>query len=253
MQQALPEQPHGAPSCSMAMITCADKWHHACRGGNLPPATFRIQPVWTNGTTQCSGDDPSPFNVAMITCADERHHISTCHPEGAQRVEGSSQVANFILWWFFFQRGGFLHSADAAVGMPYRGSASTDSPTVSTTFHAPRGPHQARPGSPRRASFPQGKLLYRVGRHTGYFLRRDNRKVPGTAHRPFPTVSLKGGTVHPHRLYSGRGGRLVAAPTDTLVGDTIHSHGLYSERGGACYQFFMIFLTSFRFPSIIKC
>ena len=113
MQQELPEQPHGAPSCSMAMITCADKWHHACRGGNLPPATFRIQPVWTNGTTQCSGDDPSPFNVAMITCADERHHISTCHPEGAQRVEGSSQVASFILWWFFFQRGGFLHSADA--------------------------------------------------------------------------------------------------------------------------------------------
>ena len=51
--------------------------------------------------------------MAMITCVDERHHISTCNPEGMQRVEGSSRVANFILWWFFFQRGGFLHSADA--------------------------------------------------------------------------------------------------------------------------------------------
>ena len=28
-----------------------------------------------------------------------------------ERVEESSQVADFILWWFFHQRGGFLHSA----------------------------------------------------------------------------------------------------------------------------------------------
>ena len=53
-------------------ITRAGKWYHACRGGaprsesksidcrwqshhdffgNLPPATFRIQPVWMNGVT----------------------------------------------------------------------------------------------------------------------------------------------------------------------------------------------------------
>ena len=32
-------------------------------------------------------------------------------------VEGSSQVADFSLRWFIFQRGGFLHSACAAVGM----------------------------------------------------------------------------------------------------------------------------------------
>ena len=56
-----------------------------------------------------------------------------------------------------------------------------------------------------RASFPRGKLLFRVGRHTGYFLRRDNRKVSETAHRPFPTVSLVGGFFHPHEFYSGRG------------------------------------------------
>ena len=71
-----------------------------------------------------------------------------------------------------------------------------------------------------RASFPQGKLLYRAFGwchsttrvvfetwhgdessplhcvipfiRTGY-----NRKAPGTAHRPFPTVSLKGGLFQP--------------------------------------------------------
>ena len=36
---------------------------------------------------------------------------------------------------------------------------------------------------------------------------------PGTAHRPFPTVSLAGGSGQPHRLYSERGGRQIAAPT----------------------------------------
>ena len=30
------------------------------------------------------------------------------------------------------------------------------------------------------------------------------RKVPGTAHRPFPTVSLEGGTIQPHGLYTER-------------------------------------------------
>ena len=34
---------------------------------------------------------------------------------------------------------------------------------------------------------------------TGYI-----RNAPGTAHRPFPTVSLVGGTVEPHGLYSLR-------------------------------------------------
>ena len=41
------------------------------------------------------------------------------------------------------------------------GDASTDSPIVSAMFHAvPHSPHQARPTG--RASFPQGKLLYRA-------------------------------------------------------------------------------------------
>ena len=41
--------------------------------------------------------------------------------------------------------------------------------------------------------------------HTGYI-----GDAHGTAHRPFPTVALMGGTVHPHRFYSERSGRLVA-------------------------------------------
>ena len=35
-----------------------------------------------------------------------------------------------------------------------------------------------------------------------------------------------GGATQPHRLYSERGGRQIAAPTDTPEGDTIHPHGL---------------------------
>ena len=34
-------------------------------------AAWQIQPVWMNGTTQCSGDDSSPCNVSNITHADE--------------------------------------------------------------------------------------------------------------------------------------------------------------------------------------
>ena len=109
-------------------------------------------------------------------------------------------MTSFILCWFIAQRGGFLHSACAAVGMT-KENVSTDSPTVSTAFYVAPRPSS---GSPRRASFPQGKLLFRVGRHTASFLRRDNRKVPGTAHRPFPTISLVGNTIQPHRLYSLR-------------------------------------------------
>ena len=57
-------------------------------------ATFRIQPVRT-----------------------KRNHPSTCHPDRVKRAEGSTQVASFPLWWFLYQRGGFLHSANATVGM----------------------------------------------------------------------------------------------------------------------------------------
>ena len=38
------------------------------------------------------------------------------------------------------------------------------------------------------------------------------------------------GFIQPYRLYSGRGGRQIAAPTVTLVGGTVHSRGLYMQR-----------------------
>ena len=36
----------------------------------------------------------------------------------------------------------------------------------------------------------------------------------------------------PHRLYSERGGRQIAAPTVTLMGGTVQPHRLYTERSG---------------------
>ena len=75
--------------------TRAVEWYHACRGGNLPPATFRIQPVWLNGTIP-------------------RHVI----PRERKRVEESSQAASFTLCWFIEQRGGFLRSL-CSVGTTY--------------------------------------------------------------------------------------------------------------------------------------
>ena len=50
-------------------------------------ATFRIQSVRT-----------------------KRNHPLTCHSERTQWAEESSRVADFILLWFLFWRGGFLHS-----------------------------------------------------------------------------------------------------------------------------------------------
>ena len=40
-----------------------------------------------------------------------------------------------------------------------------------------------------------------------------------------------GNTIQPHRLYSERGGRQIAAPTVTLVGGFYHPHRLYSKCG----------------------
>ena len=90
--------------------------------GNLPPATFRIHPVRVNGTThqraRRGGNlPPATFRIQPVRMNDTtpRHVI----PSERKRVEESSRVASFILCWFFPQRGGFLHSAGAAVGMTY--------------------------------------------------------------------------------------------------------------------------------------
>ena len=111
-------------------------------------------------------------------------------------------------------------------------------------FHAAPRPSS---GSPRRASFPRGKLLYRVGRHTGSFLRRDNRNVPGTAHRPFPTVSLTGPFFQPSLLktdiFGVRAGHTVAHYQPSGItrvydcsgayrGETVNQTGTHVSVGG---------------------
>ena len=102
-------------------------------------AAFRIQPVWLNGTT-CRHVIPS-----------ER-----------------SEPRNLPKWQIlpcggtFLPRSGFLHSANAAVGMTEWGYVSTDSPTVSRVFHTAPPPSSVSPTG--RASFPRGKLLYRAFR-----------------------------------------------------------------------------------------
>ena len=64
-------------------------------------------------------------------------------------------MASFTLCWFFLQRGGFLHSADAE-GL---------NDIAERWFCLPT------------------QVVFAA--------------FPGTAHRPFPTVSLVGGSVHP--------------------------------------------------------
>ena len=80
-------------------------------------------------------------------------------------------------------------------------------------------------GSPRRASFPQGKLLYLVGWVPFESDGDIPGRFPGTAHRPFPTVSLVGSTIQPHRLYMQR---CLAMDHRRYIAYTIHPHRLYS-------------------------
>ena len=142
-------------------------------------------------------------NDAIITHAVERNHPPTCHSEGAQRVEESTQVASFILWWFFLQRGGFLHSAGAAVGMTKWGNVSGIIGNSSVLSGAERHTGRSlrfrwlvdsfiRTGYIRNVAggrLPPLRSRWGVVpfNHTG-----SSRYVSGTAHRPFPTVSLIG-------------------------------------------------------------
>ena len=131
----------------------------------------------------------------------------------AERVEESSRAASFILCWFFHQRSRFLHSADAPVGM-----------TISVRFYGfahcftsiSRCPAALIRLALGRASFPRGKLLFRAfgwyrstarGVFVTFYGDESSplhwvvpfnptdciRNVPGTAHRPVPTVLLVGG------------------------------------------------------------
>ena len=153
------------------------------------------------------------YNLCKQTGTTHRHVI----PRERMRVEESSRVASFILWWSILQRGGFLHSADAAVGMTMLVRFYGFAYCFYSISRCPAALIRLALG---RASFPQGKLLYRAFGwchsttrvvfetwhgdessplhcvipfiRTGY-----TRKAPGTAHRPFPTVSLKGGLFQP--------------------------------------------------------
>ena len=87
-------------------------------------------------------------SAANTTRADERNRSPTCHSEGAKRVEESSQVARFILCWFFLQRGGFLRSAVAQGLNDKGGTFLRIRQLFLQCFTLPRGPHQARPGEP---------------------------------------------------------------------------------------------------------
>ena len=75
------------------------------------------------------------------------------------RVEESTQVENFILWWFSLQRGGFLHSACAAVGMTkelrFYGFAYC-------FYNVSRRTAVSSVSANGRDSFPRGKLLFRA-------------------------------------------------------------------------------------------
>ena len=75
-------------SGGVANITYAVEWYHPIYGTPNVAAmihrhkTLQIQPVQT-----------------------KRNHPPICHSEGAQRVEESSRVADFILWWLLLQLG----------------------------------------------------------------------------------------------------------------------------------------------------
>ena len=81
------------------------------------------------------------------------------------------------------------------------GCASTDSPIVSGMFQVAPLPHQS---GLRPASFPGGEAFVPGFRVLGF---RGNGFRPfrcGTAHRPFPTVSLVGGRFQPGCSKDGR-------------------------------------------------
>ena len=55
--------------CVTVLILCSKNAKNAVpyrRGGNLPPATLQIQPVWLNRTTPCSGGNLPPLAVRPL-------------------------------------------------------------------------------------------------------------------------------------------------------------------------------------------
>ena len=138
-------------------------------------------------------------------------------------------MADFILWLFLVLRSGFLHSANAPVGMTERGDVCTNSPTVSRIFQV--APLLISQGCALPAS-PEGKLLYRdlgcrifIGnssvlkraeRHIGRSLRFRwwvgifNQRILRTGGTALRIVETTGATVNLSSLTVGNG--LCAVP-----------------------------------------
>ena len=125
-------------SGSVSTITRAVERYHASRGGNLPPATFRIQPVQTKRNTYrhviptemkwSGGIFPScKLYLRQVISAT---WVDSSTPLRCGRNDNFGAFLRIRL--LFLQH-----------------------------FTLPCGPHQARPLG--RASFPRGKLLFRIG------------------------------------------------------------------------------------------
>ena len=157
--------------------------------------------------TQCSGDDSSmeskcdcprqsvffdslrgapPCNVAIITCVDKTEPPPICHPDRVKRAEGSAQVACFTLRRLLLQlewipplRLRYGRNDNAFCIGCYKFKCTTYMAAGCRRYIAwYHSPPQVVFGTWRAASRPNWRS-----------------------------------TIHPHRLYSKRGGRQVAAPT----------------------------------------
>ena len=96
--------------------------------------------------------------VAIITPVETKRN----HPSIMSFRANGSEPRNLPKWQVlscvgtFLPRGGFLHSACAAVGMTQWGDVFTNSPTVSRMFQVASLPHQS---GLRPASFPGGEAF----------------------------------------------------------------------------------------------
>ena len=159
-----------------------------------------------------------PFRyVANITRGDKTEP-PTDHVIPSER----SESRNLPKWQIlpcvgtFLLRGGFLHSANATVGMTKRGYVSTNSPTVSRVFYA--APPLISLGYAEPAS-PEGKLLYRP------FGCRVYRNATGKLSKPSPP----GKGDRPQAVDEGRYG-VVRCRNNGRRGKTFPPHVIPSER-----------------------
>ncbi len=140
-------------------------WYIKCRGGNLPPATFRIQPVGVNGTTQCSGGNLPPTG-----------------PQGRNRGTFVSASSN---------------GASPSPGLEWRW---VNAATLFRVWGDTIQPHRLyMPRGGRQVAAPTGPISGGTVQPHRLYMPRGGRQVAA------PTGPISGGTIHPHKLYSIRG------------------------------------------------